>query len=261
MTSLFTLDEWRWERGVTPFSHVGYPLAASLLYLIVVFGGKLVMKNRKEMSLRTVSIIHNVNLTALSGIMFVAILREAWFQAKREGPHSLFCETSTNAVSGGIGFWVYVFYLSKYYELLDTVILVLKKKPTIFLHVFHHMIMVPTTWLWLDDQWLAASWWCVLVNSLVHMFMYYYYLQTTLGSSVWWKKYITVGQLVQFFSGFCVVCYWFVVRKSHNCQGGIYSGTLSHSLNCFFIFLFGKFYLSTYSKKRAPGEKRGKKEE
>lgn len=42
---------------------------------------------------------------------------------------------------GPIGLAAYIFYLSKYYEFVDTFILVLRKKPVIFLHVYHHAVM------------------------------------------------------------------------------------------------------------------------
>ena len=34
---------------------------------------------------------------------------------------------------------------------------------------------------------------------------YYYFAQQTLKRRVWWKKYLTMGQLLQFSSVFCVV--------------------------------------------------------
>ena len=42
---------------------------------------------------------------------------------------------------------VFIFYLSKYYEFLDTILLVLKKKPLDFLHCYHHAIVPTGCWL------------------------------------------------------------------------------------------------------------------
>jgi len=246
------IDAWKWDEGVTPFSHWTVPVFGSFGYLLIIFLIVVVMKNRKPFELKLASTIHNINMIVISLIMWVGVLQAAYDLAKTEGLMSLLCEMKPNAVNGRIGFWIYMFYVSKYYEFADTIIMALKKKPIIFLHMFHHTLVVPCTWMWLSDQWLVGAWWCVNVNSLVHAFMYYYYLLTAQGKSVWWKRYITIGQLIQFGTGFLVVTAWLVLRKQpgYQCTGGLPSALLSHASNCILIFLFYKFYKQTYGNKR-----------
>ena len=50
-----------------------------------------------------------------------------------------------------------VFHLSKYYEFLDTVLLVAKRKPVIPLHLWHHASMPFVTWLWFGSPWLEVT--------------------------------------------------------------------------------------------------------
>ncbi len=50
-------------------------------------------------------------------------------------------------MTGSLPFWSYVFYLSKYYEWLDTVFLALKKKHLSFLHTYHHFITLWICWI------------------------------------------------------------------------------------------------------------------
>ncbi|EGG23549.1 steroid isomerase [Cavenderia fasciculata] len=251
------IDNFTWDSN-TPLSSWVFPASTSVTYLVVVFLLKQFMKNRKPMSLKGVSIIHNFNLILLSFAMMAGVLEAAYRQALEEGPFSLICERTPFAVQGRIGFWIYVFYLSKYYELFDTVLLALKKKPLIFLHVFHHMAMVPITWQWLNDQWLVGSWWCTFVNSFIHTIMYYYYLQTSLGNDCWFKKYITTAQIVQFLTGTAMVGYWFTIRNKENCQGGLAPAIVSFTVNSVFILLFIKFYINSY--KKGPAASRPKKE-
>ena len=59
--------------------------------------------------------------------------------------------------NGPLGYFTYMFYLSKYYELIDTVILALRKKPTIPLHVYHHAIMLFGAWAWFAYPYLEVS--------------------------------------------------------------------------------------------------------
>jgi hypothetical protein len=150
------------------------------------------------------------------------------------------------ALRGPIAFWVYIFHLSKYYELLDTLIIVLLRKPLIVLHAFHHCLMPFGTWFWLADDWLVGSWWCVFVNSLIHTFMYYYYMQTARGKKVPWKVYMTTAQIIQLSSGFILVCYWMYVRNSEKCLKGWSAALFSHIVNGLFIFQFIQFYIVQY---------------
>lgn len=242
------MDTWRWDEGVTPMSHWTFPVFASVGYLLAIALIMTIMRNRKPFDLKALSVFHNGFLVVASFTMWAGVLIAAYDSAKEHGILGLFCEKTPTSVSGQLGFWVYIFHLSKYYEYLDTIIMALRKKPIIFLHMFHHAAVVPVTWTWLHDQWLVGAWWCTMVNSLVHTFMYYYYLQTALGRDVWWKRFITVGQLFQFFTGFLVVSFWFAVRNqpSYQCQGGLHPALLSHSCNIALMYMFGKFYYKTY---------------
>ncbi|GAM20812.1 hypothetical protein SAMD00019534_039870, partial [Acytostelium subglobosum LB1] len=247
------IDSWRWTPE-TPLSHWMYPASTSVLYLLVIFSLYSFMKKREAFKLKGLSIIHNTNLIVLSFAMMAGVLHAAYTQSQEQGVFSLLCEQTPTAVNGRIGWWIYVFYLSKYYELFDTVILALKKKPLIFLHIFHHMAMVPVTWQWLSDQWLVGSWWCVFVNSFIHTIMYYYYLQTTLGNDCWFKRYITTAQIVQFLTGTAIVSHWFYIRQSENCQGGIAPAIVSYVINSMFILLFIRFYIKSYSRPKTGGK-------
>ena len=49
----------------------------------------------------------------------------------------MFCDTQKQEVNqGSLYFWVYVFFLSKFYEWLDTVLMVLKKVNTSYILLF-----------------------------------------------------------------------------------------------------------------------------
>lgn len=204
-------------------------------------------------------ILHNAFLIALSLTMFVfgcLALRERY---AIEGFDGVFCSQRpiANVLDGSAGFWLRIFYWSKFYELLDTVFLALRDKPIIFLHVYHHVVMLFVTCSWLKFGWLEGSLWCLIVNSLIHTFMYTYYLLALCGVRCWWKKYLTAGQLVQFGTG-CVYVAIFAYRHLTVGCGDIsrvMTAAASIAVNLTFIFLFAVFFKSKYATKKKKNTK------
>ena len=115
-----------------------------------------------------------------------------------------------------------MYYLSKYYELLDTVLQLFKGRPPphFFLHVYHHAVVLLMAWNWLEYvQTLQHI--ALLFNTSVHVVMYYYYFRRVLGWPVWWKRYVTQFQLVQFGSSAAcgVVTLYLVAVRGDACAG------------------------------------------
>ena len=52
---------------------------------------------------------------------------------------------------------------------------------------------------WVSQQHgLGVQWLPISLNLIVHTIMYYYYAQQALGIKVWWKKWLTTIQIIQF---------------------------------------------------------------
>ncbi|XP_031826847.1 elongation of very long chain fatty acid james bond protein [Nomia melanderi] len=146
------------------------------------------------------------------------------------------------------GWW---YFTAKIMELLDTVFFVLRKKQNqiSFLHVYHHSMTATLSWFYVrfmpSEQGAIVG----LLNTFVHVVMYTYYLLAAMGPQykkyLWWKKYLTVIQLVQFL----IVLTYLCMLLAMDCK-------VSKSLTYFFItnmviflYLFGNFYRKTYNKK------------
>ncbi|KAK9794946.1 hypothetical protein WJX73_007784 [Symbiochloris irregularis] len=161
----------------------------------------------------------------------------------------LFCLPAGTVAEGPLYFWSYVYYLSKYYELLDTFILVWKAKPLSFLHVFHHSLVVIMAYLWLDQA-QSLQQIALLTNAGIHMGMYFYYFLTSLGFRPPWKQLVTVGQIIQFVFSFAVsIPFWILQLRRGNCSG--FKAMLFNSVfNFILLGLFIDFHRRSYKAKR-----------
>jgi fatty acid elongase 3 len=97
-----------------------------ITYFIVIFGGRFLMTNIPAFKLQAPFMIHNVLLTLVSGILLVLMIEQAFPILYNKGVMVAFCaeETWTQPLE----LLYYLNYLVKYWELIDTIFLVLKKK-------------------------------------------------------------------------------------------------------------------------------------
>ncbi len=136
-----------------PFRNPAWPLTGIVVYLVVIFGLREWMKKREPWELNTVLAIHNGFLCLLSTMMSIGFVVNVVYLGTNFGWLSaVYCGTSVpHKDLMYLFFWSEVFYVSKYYELLDTVFLVLRKRPLQFLHVYHHAIVLFVTWFATED--------------------------------------------------------------------------------------------------------------
>lgn len=98
-----------------------------------------------------------------------------------------------------VAIWLY--YVTKFFELLDTVFLMLRKKDNqlSFLHVYHHSTMFVFSWTCAKFVPSGSAFLPILINSAVHVFMYVYYLLAAAqcANVFKYKIYVTIIQLVK----------------------------------------------------------------
>ncbi|KAI9653601.1 MAG: hypothetical protein M1831_005983 [Alyxoria varia] len=112
----------------------------------------------------------------------------------------------------GLAFWGWLFYLSKFYEVVDTIIILLKGKRSSTLQTFHHAGAMLSVWAGIRFM-SPPIWMFVLVNSGLHAIMYTYYALSTLGVQIprRLKRTLTVLQILQLIVGSTyAACHLFV---------------------------------------------------
>jgi elongation of very long chain fatty acids protein 7 len=120
---------------------------------------------------------------------------------------------------------VYVFYMAKISELLDTVFFILRKKynQVTFLHLYHHTVMPLIGWGVTKYFPGGHGIFVGFINSFVHIIMYTYYMLAAIGPQLqkylWWKKYITNLQMV--IRRYLLDCYRVHLRLVH--RNGLFS--------------------------------------
>lgn len=151
--------------------------------------------------------LHNAVLAIFSAIVAWNSWPVIWQHYQHYGAFDTYCDphgTLWSPSPGGADFgaWAFIFYISKYYEFVDTWILVLKGKPPSFLQVYHHTGIAFCMWVGVLSQssWLKAV---ILLNSIIHTLMYTYFFIKTVRPQTEIKsaKYLTTMQIGQFFTG------------------------------------------------------------
>jgi len=237
----------------------------STTYLIVIWLLSAFMKNRQPLKspLFTAFVfVHNIVLSVGSGAMLLAMLFELYLDVRRGVPPFAFlCDiegvSNMNTLRPGrVSFYLYVFYLSKFYEFIDTIVLVLKKKDLIFLHVYHHFITTTLAYISITRH-VDVSWWSAVANLSVHTFMYYYYAVSLLGASPWWKKYLTEMQIGQFILDLAsgVVMMWAMIYTGGRCGTPWPSAIFAQTVLFSFLLLFVEFFMKAYGAKGGPRAK------
>jgi len=220
------------------------------LYLLFVWLGPRLMAKRQPMNLRPLIVGYNFVLVPLSAYMSFE-----FFWTARQLGYSYACQGidwsySMDPYSIRLSRVSWLFYISKIIELADTIFFILRKKndQVSFLHVYHHSTMIINWWMAAKYLPVGQSFFVGMINSFIHALMYAYYGLAALGPSVqkylWWKKYMTVLQLVQFVLVISHTGYNKFVR--YDCDYPSLYNTIVFYYTISMVVLFSQFYYQTY---------------
>lgn len=174
----------------------------TMAYLLMCFKGPSLMAKYPAFSIRPLIVVYNLFCAALNFYIGYEI-----FVTSRTISYSWTCQPvdyslDPSAVRIARALWWY--YISKLLELCDSLFIILRKRDQqlSFLHIYHHATMFPLWWIGAKYVAGGSSFLGALFNCCVHVVMYSYYALSAVGGRfkrfLWWKKYLTVLQMVQF---------------------------------------------------------------
>ncbi|KAK9929366.1 hypothetical protein M0R45_026468 [Rubus argutus] len=242
-----TILNFKWIPGETPCSTPLFLAVTVVSYLAVILLLSYVpLPLIKPRRLKPVTVVHNLILLVSSLIMSVGSLVTIFSYAPY--PFWIICLPPKTPPTGPLFFWAYVFYLSKIYEFVDTLLIIVSGSfhRLTFLHVYHHTMVLIMCYLWLHtSQSLFPA--VIAANATVHVVMYTYYLLSSLGARPKWKRRVTEFQIFQFMSSF-VGLVWMLIYHFNRESGCC--GIRGWWFNVFFyvslLVLFMDFHSKSY---------------
>ena len=192
-------------------NHTYIPHTLAIAYVILTFGTKRWLADKPGYSaeLRLPLAWWSFALAAFSFAGAVRTVPVVLSIIQGAGYKHLVCgDTRSEWVAENpAGLWTLVFCLSKIPELLDTAFIVLRKKPLITLHWYHHLTVMLFCW----HAWCTMSLNGILfaaMNLTIHAVMYAFYALAAVGlrpSS--FAIFLTLGQILQMAVGTAVTAY------------------------------------------------------
>ena len=204
------------------------------------------MATREPFKFKWTLIFYNMGITLLNAWMAFEL---CWCAYQRG--YNLVCQlvdVSNNEYELRIANVVWWYYVSKCMEFMDTFFFIMRKKENqlSFLHIYHHSTMFCVWWAGTRFVPGGSVLSAVMVNCFVHVLMYSYYALAAMGPHIqkylWWKKYLTMIQLVQFAAGVTVGIHLIV----SGCQ---FTRWMQYVFVCYalsFLMLFSDFYKNAY---------------
>jgi hypothetical protein len=208
---------------------------------------------------RYVCFLHNLALSLYSGWTFIStvpiIHRQSWRTDLQ--PIQRICSADRAIFDNGLDRIAYIFYLSKFYEVLDTAIILAKGKRSPLLQTYHHAGAMIT--MFAGAKYRATPIWLfVAFNSWVHFWMYLYYASATLKLPFprLLKQSLTTMQITQFFVGGGSAAVFFLLKPEDGSRclpnfGSRLATTLTLSYLAPLTWLFVQFFVNEYKRPKA----------
>ncbi|KAF7634757.1 Elongation of very long chain fatty acids protein [Meloidogyne graminicola] len=218
------------------------------LYVVAIFGIQWFMKDRKPLQITLSLQLWNAWLALFSIIGSIVtsfgLIREIFFE---NGLVASYTKIGS-FFEGTVGLWTFWFCISKFAELGDTIFIVLRKRPLIFLHWYHHVATLNYGLISYVDN-TAFNSWIVWLNFSVHAVMYSYYFLAAcrIRLPAWFAQCLTSAQITQFLITLAILAHVGIkMIYGQNVDTTFTSYIYCLLMEISYVALFGNFFYHSY---------------
>jgi len=245
-------DHTKWHDWM--YRNWNISIYASAIYVILIFLGQHLMKNREPYELRKALLGWNVSLALFSAVGFLRSFPELWYEwtvSPIGGIQRSVCFADNHNVATSL--WGLLFAWSKLIEFGDTAFIILRKQKLIFLHWYHHLTVSIYCWFAYAAYDPSSRWFCTM-NYAVHMTMYFYYAMKVLHVKV--PKHIAMGitifQIMQMVLGVIInVNTYYIKLSGQECRRPISNIHLAFAMYLTYFVLFANFFRKAYFRNKS----------
>jgi elongation of very long chain fatty acids protein 6 len=250
----FEIFDWKWWVTFAT-KNWQFPFIAGIVYLTAIFGIQHWMRNRPAYKLKWPLFLWNAGLGIFSIMGFIRTAPEFFHVMTGIGLYKGICYRLCG--NWPFSYWSFLFVFSKYAELGDTIFIVLRKRPLVFIQWYHHLVTMAMCWL-TAPYIEPISRWYIVMNFAVHSMMYPYFALTVLGVKVPRRISVTITtcQLSQMLIGLIVnLSSALLIRFGVPCYRHPFSVKMSFLVYGSFTFLFAKLFYDVVTDNKSKAKK------
>lgn len=217
--------------------------SSPILYMVYVEIAKIVLPHETKKNkpiFDVLKLVHNLGLAVASLVLLYGILYCAWESNKLSSIHASLCgpfkDEKTAMLVGRY------FYLSKYWEWVDTAFLITAKKEVSWLQYTHHMSTAILVFANISPVISSASLLACFTNTFVHVFMYLYYAFPHALRK--YRKWITTIQIIQ--HCMCLTGFTYIYLNLDSCVTTTMGIKMALALYVMYLTFFVLFYIVQY---------------
>uniref|UniRef100_A0A914H642 Elongation of very long chain fatty acids protein n=2 Tax=Globodera rostochiensis TaxID=31243 RepID=A0A914H642_GLORO len=254
LSELLFSNDWSLEKTTHYMQHNWVPMSykITLAYLAIVYWGQKWMFTRKAFDSKAMSVVlavWNFSFSIFSGYAAYCLLPELFKMFRHHGFVGTYCQNAEYYNDSSTGYWGWMFVMSKAPELGDTMFLILRKRPVIFLHWYHHAL----TFLYATITYAEKQAWCrwsLALNLSVHTVMYFYFglqaMKVRAPRPV--AKFITSIQILQFVISVYIFTHIVYIKYADAtpCDASWNMLSLGGLMYLSYLYLFAQFFYDSY---------------